>query len=379
MESEIKSILMDCLRHKDRLPEPMADIRKILETEGMGKYASVCINRIRQAGLIDDNHIMADCGPEGLSADAEGLEKARTIIEGYIDPGVLSSYVTAFTYQEAFTDYINNMLYTLWRLNRKELLKMRQDILNLKGSEKEEMDPELIEMELRQRHIWNKMRRYMEHLKLVWSAMVETRLPFYIIPIYLQKAVPCYRRKYHPKYVGGPYYKAFVRFEAKHKRRGKLSHDDLKRYVFLGVRAFGSEFLKNDSRKKSKSFHEIKWKYLHCKNIMEAIGKITPKDFMQMFPVDKNYERHKWGEKDYFFTMKRLGNIVQPIGTEQEAADFLWDYVNSDADFFFMNWLDVVDDLKIYCAEEEPYNKWYKERRKRYEVKRGDRDASTNT
>ena len=93
---------------------------------------------------------------------------------------------------------------------------------------------------------------------------------------------------------------------------------------------------------------------------------------MQMFTIDKKYGGKKWNEKDYFYTISKLPDIDEPIGTEQDAACIFWDYVNSDLDFFFINWMDSVDDLYIYCEEKEPKERWKSEMKKRYKVKEGD-------
>lgn len=59
----------------------------------------------------------------------------------------------------------------------------------------------------------------------------------------------------------------------------------------------------------------------------------------------------------------------KPIGTEMDAADLLWEYVNDDLTFFFFNWMDAIDDLHLHCFESGPYNEFYKERKDRKQYK----------
>ncbi|MCO7128427.1 hypothetical protein NIE88_22145, partial [Sporolactobacillus shoreicorticis] len=55
----------------------------------------------------------------------------------------------------------------------------------------------------------------------------------------------------------------------------------------------------------------------------------TPREFMQVFPIDKTYDGEKYETKDYFYTMNYLKSLDmdKPIGREN-LSDFLWDYMN---------------------------------------------------
>ena len=48
-----------------------------------------------------------------------------------------------------------------------------------------------------------------------------------------------------------------------------------------------------------------------------------------------------------------------PIGTAQEVACLLWDYENEDLEIMLLQWLNVVDDLKIYCNVNGPSDKFH--------------------
>lgn len=365
MRADHKERLIQCIKNNDIIARPMLVIGKMLEQEKVGLFTNSCYNRIRDAGFIDDVHIIEDfCG---LSADLAGLKKARMILEGYIEPEMLSKYEEAIQYQEELTDYLNNTLYVLRHQDRKGLKKMYREALSVEKGKEPTVCPELISLEISQRRWWSKVQRSLRYLKTVCRAIIDTQMPIRGIPLYLTLVFPPRKvGKYDPGYGGGKYYKALKRFEAAHEGQKHLSHDDLKRYVFLGINAFGKEYLRNE--RKSKSFYEIKWKYDQCHRIMEALGRITPRELMQMFPVEKKYDGSRWNEKDYFYTMERLKGLDKPIGTEQEAACIFWDYTNTALDFFFLNWMDSVDDLKIYVGDEEPRKKWRVAMDKRYKI-----------
>lgn len=367
MNPENKNLLINCIRNNDLIREPLADIKKLMEAENVGLFANVCMNRIKAADIVDGTHIIDDS--MGIAMDAEGIARARMILEGYVEPDILSKYEEAFRYQQELTIYLNNVLYILRRLSCKELCEMRQRIKITSDSENYEIDPELIELELSQRKWWNRVLRFLRYLVVVFDAIIEVQLPIRAIPMYLSLVLPTFKTKeYHPKYGGAKYYKALKRFEAVHEGQKLLSHDDLKRYVFLGIHAFGKEYLQNERKSKSKTFYEIEWKYGQCHKVMEAIGRITPRELMQMFPVEKKYDGNRQDEKDYFYTMERLKELDKPIGQEEDAACILWDYVNTTLDFFFISWMDSVDDLKIYIGEEEPLKKWREAMKKRYKT-----------
>ena len=62
--------------------------------------------------------------------------------------------------------------------------------------------------------------------------------------------------------------------------------------------------------------------------VMELLKQATPRQIMQVFPIHKEYDGTKWGEKDYFYTMDYLKGIYldKPLGDELE--EFLWHYYN---------------------------------------------------
>ena len=61
------------------------------------------------------------------------------------------------------------------------------------------------------------------------------------------------------------------------------------------------------------------------------VGKLTPRQLMQVFPVVKEYDGDHWGTKDYFYTLEamRKHGLDKRIGrTNKEIHHVLWDYMN---------------------------------------------------
>lgn len=60
-------------------------------------------------------------------------------------------------------------------------------------------------------------------------------------------------------------------------------------------------------------------------------GCLTLRNFVNTFPIDKEYDGAKWECKDYFSTMEVLSKMDwdKPIGRD-ELSELLWDYENND-------------------------------------------------
>jgi hypothetical protein len=78
------------------------------------------------------------------------------------------------------------------------------------------------------------------------------------------------------------------------------------------------------------------------------MANLTPREFMNLFPVTKEYNGHRWGTKDYFYTMESIKklNLDEPIG--ENINDFLWDYMNHEIDVFLVNLLCFASDLRRF-------------------------------
>lgn len=77
-------------------------------------------------------------------------------------------------------------------------------------------------------------------------------------------------------------------------------------------------------------------------SVLFFIGRMTPRHFMQMFPIDKTYDGERWECKDYFTTMEMCfqRGFDSPIG---DAFTFLWDYCNPYTRCFLTGFLQAVE------------------------------------
>lgn len=68
--------------------------------------------------------------------------------------------------------------------------------------------------------------------------------------------------------------------------------------------------------------------------IKSLVGLLTPGQFMNVFPIGKDFKGHKYEMKDYFYTRDYINTLDpnKPIG--DEALMFLWEYTNIDIEIF---------------------------------------------
>lgn len=65
--------------------------------------------------------------------------------------------------------------------------------------------------------------------------------------------------------------------------------------------------------------------------IFMVCGYLTLRNFVNVFPIEKEYDGEKWESKDYFYTMKILSEMDwdKPVGRDN-ISNLLWDYQNDE-------------------------------------------------
>ncbi|KPU43011.1 hypothetical protein OXPF_34430 [Oxobacter pfennigii] len=127
----------------------------------------------------------------------------------------------------------------------------------------------------------------------------------------------------------------------------------IKKLIVYGVKAINTkkkpEYITEEGETADFQFAEI---------IKDCIGALTPREFMNLFPIDKDYDGHKYGAKDYFYTMdyiRGLG-IDKPIG--EEVTDFLWDYMNAEIHEFLAISFSFVSNLRHLTGQKGIAEEW---------------------
>lgn len=116
----------------------------------------------------------------------------------------------------------------------------------------------------------------------------------------------------------------------------------IKRAVFYGVKAI---ILKEKPKYITRQIAELNFQF--GSTIRLLIGLLTPSEFMTIFPIEKEYNGHKWGFKDYFYTRDYINTLdpSKPIGQE-EALHFIWEYHNWDITEFNVELMGYLSDLR---------------------------------
>lgn len=98
--------------------------------------------------------------------------------------------------------------------------------------------------------------------------------------------------------------------------------------------------------------------------VFTVCGRLTLRNFVTTFPVDKKYDGWKWETKDYFYTMEVLSKMDwdAPIGRD-ELSELLWDYMNVDLRHAYLEFTDAMSAIyrsqtgkgimEQFCEEQE--------------------------
>lgn len=95
--------------------------------------------------------------------------------------------------------------------------------------------------------------------------------------------------------------------------------------------------------------------------IIDLIGTFTPREFMTIFPIRKEYNGCQIGFKDYFTTMESIKNVGldNPIGN---GFEFLWDYYNDDISDFFVNMMMTMNAVRKLQGNGDIFESFIKSR-----------------
>ena len=127
----------------------------------------------------------------------------------------------------------------------------------------------------------------------------------------------------------------------------------LKKIVTYGVKAVvlkyrgtrGNEYI---DRELAKSNFNL------AASIVDIMGFLTPKQFMQLFPIEKDFKGHKYGAKDYFYTRDYMINLEldKPINKQMKPIELTNEYMNWDIFNFGIAIIDAIDTIRKFDGKE---------------------------
>lgn len=368
MEKETKEVVLSHIKDGTYVLDMLFDVQKLMAKAGMELYAKPCCDRIEAAGLVDKVHVLRiPPSPWKLQVDVDGMEACRKILEAYLQPEYLDEMHDVIRGCRDWTISVNNILYSLRKISSKGLKAGLMDNFVYKVGEEDEPDvTELLKAELESRKLPGRIRKLAKRVAFVIQMLRMFPGPYRMLVAFIKESWKSWNTAGIVPHVesNGKYTKALRRFTDSHggtRRIDNLQGNDLVRYIFLAVKAYGKENMAEVNHAKAyKSCLEIESRYQELKQVMETIGRLTPMELLRLYPVTKEYDGKKWGTKDYFYTMDKLKKrpADKPIGDAQDVACLLWDYQNLDLTWLLLQWQNVLGDLHVYCDEPGPQDEF---------------------
>lgn len=371
MDENTKKELKLYIRNRQEIPEPMFDVHSILKCSGVETWGKMCCERIAEADLIDSKHVhIAWLDPGHIHVDAVGIIKCEDILRSFITEEDYSNLENYAWLQREHTRVKNQMLDTYREYSKDKLRELLKEVRGTDTDDKFIIE-ELIKEELHARRFyWRTYLRLKKWLDDKTFYIKNYRLFRAIRGIVKEieeeegiisekKAVVPEKNKVNSE-KNAIYSAAYQRFLRKNQVNDveKLPEGKRKQYIFLGIKAYGVEYAR---REKRPGIQGITNRYSELSKIMQSIGTITPKQLQQIFPVKKDYDGDRYAMKDYYFTLHALekAGMDKPIGTEMEAAHLLWDYQNTDIEFFLMAYMGCIEDMYTYEIDDRPFKEFY--------------------
>lgn len=138
------------------------------------------------------------------------------------------------------------------------------------------------------------------------------------------------------------YLKAFEDNLMKFKNEEKNYKDALKSLVFYGVKIVN---LKERESYMTQETSEADFDFIQM--ILGAIAELTPREFMQIFPITKVYDGDRYECKDYFYTR----DYIRGYGIDEIIGDgfsFLYEYTNIHTQIFTVKVMGAMDNIRVF-------------------------------
>ena len=87
--------------------------------------------------------------------------------------------------------------------------------------------------------------------------------------------------------------------------------------------------------------------FIMADGITQLMGTLTPREFINLYPIMKEYDGDKHGLKDYFYTRDYMDTLDpnEPIG--EEIINLLWEYHNMEIKIFNVKLIGCMSDVRV--------------------------------
>lgn len=114
----------------------------------------------------------------------------------------------------------------------------------------------------------------------------------------------------------------------------KDSQDSIKRIVFYGLKYINTI----EKTEEQLNCNEIQEQIEITDAIKLSVSQLTPNELVTIFPIEKDYDGHKYGCKDYFYTIEKIKEMGLDKIIGNKIEDLLFDYQNKE-----------IRDFSVYC------------------------------
>lgn len=137
------------------------------------------------------------------------------------------------------------------------------------------------------------------------------------------------------------YERAYNRLLERYKSNPEDAKAAIKKLMFLGVKRI---ITRHEPALITQELADLYFQQIQV--IIGAMALLIPKEFIQLFPITKDYNGHKYQSKDYFYTMDYVNKLPrnEPIG--ENINEFLWKYMNNDITEFMVKSMQAVSNLR---------------------------------
>lgn len=126
----------------------------------------------------------------------------------------------------------------------------------------------------------------------------------------------------------------------KYKTATEYDKDTLKKLIWSGVKMI----IASESRSINKEGLESKFSLVTFINSLLAL--LTPREFQNIFPIDKVYYAEEDYWKDYFYTRRYIECFGEDKVIGEEIDEFLWEYQNWTISHYMLEMMGIASDLR---------------------------------
>ena len=124
---------------------------------------------------------------------------------------------------------------------------------------------------------------------------------------------------------------------------GGNTPENNQKYVLAAVKYLRSTYREFQNQKYDMAEVEGRESIIDCVSL--CMARMTPLQFMRLFPITKEFDGERWGVKDYFSTMEYMRTLDwdKPIGGPRELFNLMWEYRNPQIEMFMVDWQMVME------------------------------------